>query len=118
VLNISVFLCIVALFTSILMGLVLLMGYTLIKDYKKEVENLTYSHSKIKELEDIITQTTQKSSNNNSSSSISNQKYDLLAPKIILDNKIYSQQEFSKETNNGKFQMNPMLQSKLYKKNR
>lgn len=115
-LNISILLCIVALFTTMLIGLVFFIGYTLMKDYKKEVENLTCLHSKIKELEDGIIQQVQDNSINNHNNSIPNQKNDLPAPKIILDNKIYSQQEFSKEVNSGKFQMSPMLQSKLNKK--
>lgn len=112
-----IFLCIVTVFTAIFIGLVLFKGYTLMKDYKKGIEDLTCFHSKIKELEDVITQPVQNNSvDNHNNNSIPNQKYDLLAPKVISDNKVYSQEEFSREINSGKFQMSPMLQSKLYEK--
>lgn len=106
------------MFNVIFIGFVLFKGYILVKDYKKEIGNLTYSHSKIKELEDEIIQLAENTTINNHNSIISDQKHNLPAPKIILDNRTYSQQEFSKETTIGRFQMSPMLQSKLYKKNK
>lgn len=108
-LNIVVFLCIVTVLTSIFIGFILLKGYTLIKDYKKKEEDFTYLHSKIKELEDDIIQPMKNNS-------ILNQKHDIFTPKIKIDNKIYSKQEFFKEINNGKIQISSMLQSKLYGK--
>lgn len=92
---------------SIFIGLILSKEYALLKDHKKRNEDLIDLHSQIKELKDPIIQPVQ---NNR----IPSQKHDLPAPKIILDNKTYSQQEFFKEINNGRFQISPMLQSKLH----
>lgn len=91
------------------------MGYTLINDSKKREEDLTCLHSKIKELESDIIQSVQNNSIDNHNSTPS-QKYALPPPKIINDSKIYSQQEFSREINSGKFAMSSMLQSKLNEK--
>lgn len=105
------FLCIVTMLISISIGFALLKSYALIKYHIKREEDFTYLHSKLKELEDGGTQPVQ----NNTTL---NRKYDLPIPKITSDNKIYSQDEFYKEINNGNFQMSPMLQSKLYEKNK
>lgn len=111
-----IFLCIVTVLILIFIGFVLFKGYPLIKYYKKRDEDFTYLHSKIKELEDGITQPVKNIPTNNHNNSIPNQKRDQATPKIITDNRIYSQQEFFKEINSGKYQMSPALQSKLYKK--
>lgn len=106
-LNMVIFLCIATVLISIFIGIVLYKEYTLIKYYIKR-----------KELDDGIIQPTKNNPINNYMNRIPNQRHNLPAPKVIHDNKIYSQQEFSKEINSGKFQISPMLQSKLYDKNK
>lgn len=114
----AIFFYTVTVLISIFIGFVLSKGYTLLKDYKKREEDLAYLHSQIKELKDGIIRPVQNNTISNHNNSIPNQKYNLPAPKIILDNKAYSQQEFFREINNGKFQISPMLQSKLHAKNK
>lgn len=115
VLSIVIFLCTVTMLISICIGLVLFKGYTVIKDYKKKEEDLTCLHAKIKELENDMIQQLKNNSINHHNSTL-NPKYDLPPPTIMNDNKIYSQQEFSREINSGKFEMSSMLQSKLNQK--
>ena len=103
------FLYTITVITSIFIGFILSKEYTLLKDYKKNEEDLAYLDSQIKELKNEITQSIQ-------GNTITSQKHDPHPPNVILDNKIYSQQEFSKEINSGKFQMSSMLQSKLHEK--
>ena len=106
-----IFIYTVTVLLSIFIGFALFKGYTLLKYYKKGEEDLIYLHSQIQELKDAIIEPVQNNS-------ISNQKHDRPSPKIILDNKIYSQQEFFKEINSGNFQMSSMLQSQLYEKDK
>lgn len=106
-----VFFYIVGVLIPIFIGFILFKEYTLLRDNKKREEELSYLHLEIKGLKDSLIQSAQNNS-------IPNQKQDASSPKIILDNKIYSQQEFSKEIHSGNFQMSSMLQSKLDKKNK
>lgn len=122
-----IFLCIITLLTSIFTGIVLFKGYTLGNHSKAEVEKeierevdkeadkeaTAYFHSKIKELEDKIIQSTKDNLASNHNNSTSNQKHNPPAPKVIFDKKTYSQEEFLKEMNNGSFHMGSALESKL-----
>lgn len=98
-----IFLYIATVTILVFVGLVLLKGYIIMEDYKKKLENSTI-------------QQIQNNSINNHNKQVLTQKQNLPTPKIILDKKVYSQQQFSKEINSGNFQISPMLQSKLYGK--